>query len=88
MSRDLILTSSPETEPAWPVPPEYVPLWSYAMIRQELEALITYRGHEAMPVMDQAQVMGLMVRIAHDYDMALAKVKRNEWALQGMLKNE
>jgi hypothetical protein len=28
-----------------------------------------------------------MVRIAHDYDMRLAKVERNEWALQGMLKD-
>lgn len=87
-NKEIKLVSSPETEPAWPIPPEYVPLWDYQKIEAEVLLLITHYGHEAMPVLKLEDVIELMLEMSTDYDLALARAQRNEWALQGMLKSE
>lgn len=82
--RGFALVDAPGAQPAWPTPPAYAPLWDAARIQAEFEALITFRGHEAMPVVEQEAALGLMLRMAHDYDLALAKALFDAWALEGV----
>lgn len=82
--RDFALISGPENADQWPVPPEYVPLWNYARVQTAFEALIVFRGHEAMPVMNQDDAMRLMLQIVHEYDLALSKARFDLWAARGM----
>jgi hypothetical protein len=86
MSRGFVLTGSSDT-PSWPVPPEYVPLWDYARIEQELTALVIFHGHDAAPVVKLSEVIELMLEMSTDYDLLLAKAQLDKWAHEGMAHN-
>jgi hypothetical protein len=81
------LVSSPETQPPWPIPPDYVPLWSVSQIEEAIEELVYYRGHEAMPTVNQADMVKLVLRMKKDYDLALAKAQLDAWTHEGMAHN-
>jgi hypothetical protein len=73
-----------DTAPAWPIPPTYTPLWTVDKVQQEFEALIRFYGHEAMTVVDQEAVLALILRMKHDYDLALSKAQFDAWTHEGM----
>lgn len=86
--KDVHLTSAPDSGPGWPVAPVYEPLWPVGRIRQEFEALVSFRGAEATPVLDQDAALNLMGRMAGDYDTALSKEQFDNWQLKGLLEGK
>jgi hypothetical protein len=84
LSRDIVLTSSPETQPEWPIQPDYLPLWTVSQIEEAIEGLIIHYGHEATPTLNQADLIGLILRMKKDYDLALSKARLDLWACEGM----
>lgn len=82
--KDIKLTSSPEDKAEWPTEPLYTPLWDEEKIRQEFEGLIKFRGHEAIPVAEQSEVMSLILRIVGEYDRALYKAQFELWTARGV----
>lgn len=69
--KEITLTSSPETEPKNPTPPIYESLWPASQIRADIEALVTYRGHAALSVVNLGEIIDLVIRKVGEYDKAL-----------------
>lgn len=84
--KDIHVTSTPEPLSPWPVPPVYEALWSAAKIHEAIQELVTYRGHEALSVVDLGELLRLVFRICNEYDLELAKAQRQVWALSGLLE--
>lgn len=72
MDKQIRVISTPETQPDWPVPPVYKPLWTYYDIEKALDYL---------------DGTDLARKIVHDYDLALAKALRDVWVLQGLINS-
>jgi hypothetical protein len=83
-NKEIKLIKSPETQTEWPIPPEYLPLWTVSQIEEAIEGLIIHYGHEAIPTINQADMIGLILRIKHDYDLVYAKALRDLWAAEGL----
>lgn len=77
--KDLRLTSSPETEPPWPVPPEYVPPWSSKRVEETVDVC-------AADEYDKESVRILMTYMKDEYDKALSAALFENWQLKGLLK--
>jgi hypothetical protein len=83
-NRDFMLVGAPGTARQWPIPPEYIPLWTVSQIEEAIEALIVHYGHDATPTLNQADLISLILRWKHDYDLALSKARFDLWACEGM----
>ena len=83
-NRDFMLIGAPGTARQWPIPPEYIPLVTVSQIEEAIEALIVHYGHEAIPTLNQADLIALILRWKHDYDLALSKARFDLWACEGM----
>lgn len=84
--KDLLVISSPEIQPDHPVPPTYEPLWDASKVIQKVESLVTFRGNEARPVINESDIVGLVLLVIADYDKALSKALFERWQFEGMLK--
>jgi hypothetical protein len=84
--KDLLLISSPEETERWPNPPHYEALWPVSKITAELEALITFRGHDALSVVNYGEVVKLVCHIVDDYNKALSEAQFKAWQFEGLLK--
>lgn len=86
--KEIVLISSPETKSDHPVPPVYEPLWDASKVIEKVESLVTFRGNEARPVINESDIVGLVLLVIADYDKALSKALFERWQFEGMLKEK
>jgi hypothetical protein len=84
----LIISAPDDSQPPWPVQPAYDAPWPTGKIKLAVEALVSFRGNGANPVINQSDIVDLILRILGDYNQRAAKLEADIWRLNGLLKRD
>lgn len=76
--RNAYLVEGSEPDPLWPVPPAYVSPWSFESLAQRINTI---------PPVDCCRgLVDLLLNVAREADLQLAKALLDNWTLEGLLK--